>query len=55
LLDRLLNRDRLERQGLFHPGEVALRIDEHRQGIRDHRKPLWTLLMFQLWYDHWLA
>ena len=21
---------------------------------RDHRKPLWTLLMFQLWYDHWL-
>ena len=28
---------------------------EHRAGVRDHRKPLWTLLMFQLWYDHWLA
>ena len=26
---------------------------EHRAGVRDHRKPLWTLLMFQLWYDHW--
>ena len=22
-------------------------------GVRDHRKPLWTLLMFQLWYDRW--
>ena len=24
-------------------------------GTRDHRKPLWTLLMFQLWCDHWLG
>jgi asparagine synthase (glutamine-hydrolysing) len=55
LLDRLLGRERLERQGLFRPDEVALRIHEHRQGIRDHRKPLWTLLMFQLWYEHWLS
>jgi asparagine synthase (glutamine-hydrolysing) len=53
LLERLLSRERLERQGLFHPGEVILRIREHQEGIRDHRKPLWTLLMFQLWYDHW--
>ncbi len=55
LVATLLNRDRLERQGLFRPDEVARRIQEHQEGIRDHRKPLWTLLMFQLWYDHWLA
>jgi asparagine synthase (glutamine-hydrolysing) len=55
LLERLLGRQRLERQGLFRPDEVTLRIREHQQGIRDHRKPLWTLLMFQLWYDHWLS
>jgi len=54
LLGRLLGRERLERQGLFQPDEVALRIREHQEGTRDHRKPLWTLLMFQLWYDHWL-
>ena len=24
------------------------------QGVRDHRKPLWTLLMFQLWHETWL-
>ena len=59
--DRLLVRppsvtgviDRLERQGLFRPEEVARRIGEHQSGVRDHRKPLWTLLMFQLWCDHW--
>ena len=48
-------RDRLERQGIFRPEEVARRIVEHRAGIRDHRKPLWTLLMFQLWYEQWLG
>ena len=54
LLDERLDPVVLKRQGLFQPAEVARRIAEHRQGIRDHRKPLWTLLMFQLWYDHWL-
>jgi asparagine synthase (glutamine-hydrolysing) len=54
LLDRLLDPVRLDRQGLFRPDEVARRIAEHQSGVRDHRKPLWTLLMFQLWYDAWL-
>jgi asparagine synthase (glutamine-hydrolysing) len=55
LLDRLLDPKRLARQGLFHPDEVMRLISEHRSGARDHRKPLWTLLMFQLWYDAWLG
>jgi asparagine synthase (glutamine-hydrolysing) len=55
LLDELLGPDRLARQGLFRPDEVARRVREHRDGARDHRKPLWTLLMFQLWYDRWLV
>lgn len=54
LLDRLLAPDRLRAQGLFRPEEVARRIREHREGVRDHRKPLWTLLMFQLWYERWI-
>lgn len=54
LLDRLLAPDRLRRQGLFRPEEVARRIREHREGVRDHRKPLWTLLMFQLWHERWI-
>jgi asparagine synthase (glutamine-hydrolysing) len=55
LMGQLLDRDRLTRQGLFRPDEVALRIAEHQSGVRDHRKPLWTLVMFQLWCDNWLG
>ncbi|MBV8487057.1 MAG: asparagine synthetase B, partial [Planctomycetaceae bacterium] len=55
LLSRLLDPARIKRQGLFDPAEVACRVDEHRCGAFDHRKPLWTLLMFQLWYDAWMA
>jgi asparagine synthase (glutamine-hydrolysing) len=55
LLDQMLSPSRLERQGLFRPDEVARRIAEHKAGIRDHRKPLWTLLIFQLWHESWLA
>jgi asparagine synthase (glutamine-hydrolysing) len=54
-LERLLDPKRLDRQGLFHGDVVARRIGEHQAGVRDHRKPLWTLLMFQLWYDEWLG
>ncbi len=53
LLDRLLSPERLASQGLFRPEAVARRVAEHRNGVRDHRKPLWTLLMFQLWHEHW--
>jgi asparagine synthase (glutamine-hydrolysing) len=55
LMNQLLGRERLERQGLFQPDVVARRIAEHRSGRHDHRKPLWTLLIFQLWCDQWLA
>jgi len=55
LLDDRLGHDRLKAQGLFRSTEVARRIQEHRDGTHDHRKPLWTLLMFQLWYDRWLG
>lgn len=55
MVDDLLGRERLERQGIFRPPSIARLVDEHRAGVRDHRKPLWTLLMFQLWCDRWLV
>jgi asparagine synthase (glutamine-hydrolysing) len=50
----MLGPERLKRQGIFQPEEVARRVEEHRAGVRDHRKPLWTLLMFQLWHETWM-
>ncbi len=54
LLDELCHRKRLDRQGIFRSEMVSRLVGEHRGGVCDHRKPLWTLLMFQLWYDRWL-
>lgn len=49
LTDDLLSADALVGPGLFHPPEVQRLLREHRSGTRDHRKPLWTLLVFELW------
>jgi asparagine synthase (glutamine-hydrolysing) len=45
---------RIRQQGIFEPGEVQRLISEHLSGRRDHRKPLWTLFVFQLWHHRWV-
>jgi asparagine synthase (glutamine-hydrolysing) len=49
----LLAHDRLRRQGLLDPAAVGGLVDDHLSGRRDNRKQIWTLLMLQLWHDHW--
>ncbi|HMV49602.1 MAG TPA: asparagine synthase (glutamine-hydrolyzing) [Blastocatellia bacterium] len=41
--------ERLNRRGLFNAGYVQRLLDEHESGIADHRKLIWTLLMFEMW------
>ncbi len=53
VLEKMLSENRLKREGFFNPGVVRRLIDEHRCGKADHRKTLWTLLMFELWHEHW--
>jgi asparagine synthase (glutamine-hydrolysing) len=55
LLEDLLSPQRLKRQGLFQPDYVTTLIKEHQARHRDHRKLLWTLLAFQMWYEHWIG
>jgi asparagine synthase (glutamine-hydrolysing) len=54
LLD-VLSPERLRAAGLFNPQAVETLIREHLAGTRDHRKPLWTLFMFELWREAYLA
>jgi asparagine synthase (glutamine-hydrolysing) len=49
----LLAPHRLRAQGLFDADAVARLLREHWDGRRDNRKGLWTLLMFQMWYDRY--
>src|SRR5262249_60731952 len=41
--------ERLKRRGLFNPDYVKRLLDEHERGVADHRKLIWTLLMFEMW------
>jgi len=54
LVARLLSPQRLRSQGLFKPDYVARLLEEHWSRRRDNRKCIWTLVMFQLWYDHYI-
>lgn len=53
LLDETLSEDKLKRDGILNVQFVRGLLEEHWAGQADHRKPLWTLLCFQLWYDRW--
>ncbi|HXJ93997.1 MAG TPA: asparagine synthase (glutamine-hydrolyzing) [Terriglobia bacterium] len=55
LLEERLSPERLNRQGWFQPAFVRRLLDEHWSGRADHRKTLWTLLLFELWYDRWMS
>ena len=49
-----LSASRLRREGLFDPAGVGRLLRQHFEGKRNNAKMLWTLLMFQLWREHWL-
>ncbi len=50
-MESLLSPERLRAQGVFRPEAVRRRIDEHLARRIDHRKQLWALLVFQMWWD----
>jgi asparagine synthase (glutamine-hydrolysing) len=54
LLDTLSER-RIKQQGLFDHQTLARLVNEHLQGIKDNRKQLWTVFMFQLWFEKYLG
>ena len=49
----LLPPDRIRRAGIFRSAEVQRLLDEHLRGRVDNRKPLWTLLAFELWRERY--
>jgi asparagine synthase (glutamine-hydrolysing) len=49
LLHDACSPDAIRRGGLFRPEAVERLLREHREGRRDHRKKLYTLLAWQLW------
>jgi asparagine synthase (glutamine-hydrolysing) len=54
MLDNL-SEARITRQGIFHYPYVKRLIDEQLAKTKDHREALWTLLVFQTWYDRYMT
>jgi len=47
----LLAENRLSQEGFFRDEEVRHLWEEHQQGRRNRALMLWTILMFQAWYE----
>lgn len=50
----LLDEDRIKQQGIFHPAPILDALDAHMSKKRNYQYPLWTMLMFQAWYERWI-
>ena len=50
-MEHALAPDRLRREGIFNADFVQRLMGEHIAGKADHRKQLWTLLVFQNWRE----
>jgi len=49
--ENLLEQNRLNAEGYFHPGPIHKKWVEHLSGQRDHTPSLWAVLMFQAWLE----
>ncbi len=50
----LLSPEHMKKAGVFNPDHVSRLQDEHERGVANHRKLLWTLLMFELWHESFI-
>jgi asparagine synthase (glutamine-hydrolysing) len=55
LVEDVLSERRLADAGVFEPAVVRRLVTEHLSGRADHRKALWSVLMFELWRNRWLS
>jgi asparagine synthase (glutamine-hydrolysing) len=54
LVLEMFSEQRINRQGFFNYAYVQQLLEQHFSYQRDNRKVLWTLLIFQLWYDRYI-
>lgn len=53
-LQDTLSPARLAKHGLFDSIYAQRLVQEHLDMKADHRKKLWSLIVFQLWYERWM-
>jgi asparagine synthase (glutamine-hydrolysing) len=53
LFGDLLSYDRIKQEGFLNPDYVTCLLRDHLANKRDNRKQLWTLLVWELWVNHY--
>jgi len=53
LFTEIFAQDKIKAQGIFNPVCIQRLLQEHWSGAFDHRKKLWTLFMFQMWFSRY--
>jgi asparagine synthetase B (glutamine-hydrolysing) len=50
MMNELLLDGRMRQRGIFDQKVVERAWRQHRDGVRDHRHRLWSLMMLELWF-----
>jgi len=50
-----LDRNRLQKEGLFNAEEVVKIRDKYLNGDKESAAKLWRILMFEMWFERWMA
>jgi len=53
LFEDLLSPNRIREEGFLDPGYVRKLLEDHLSNKKDNRKPLWTLLVWELWVNRY--
>lgn len=54
LVEEYLNKQEIEKSGLFNSDFVLKRVHEFKRGKLHYTPFIWKILMFQMWYRHWM-
>ncbi|HSY62065.1 MAG TPA: hypothetical protein VK796_09330, partial [Cytophaga sp.] len=54
LIDHYLNKTYIERQGIFNAAEIDKLVTKFRSGEYYHSKRVWSLVIFQLWFEQFM-
>jgi len=52
---RRLSEENLKRHGVLNPQTVKTVLDEHYSGKENNETLIWTLLVFQSWFDSYMC
>ncbi|MFH1997038.1 MAG: asparagine synthase (glutamine-hydrolyzing) [Candidatus Omnitrophota bacterium] len=47
-------KEKIDAEGLLNYGYIDAIIREHLSGKRDHGRQIWSLFIFEMWYNRWI-